>query len=126
MCTTCLTPLILLELIILIIFDEECKSRSSSSSFTVHSFLSTLFPDTLSLCSALNVTDCSYKGYCRLCLFSVTCRRQLSSFTLMRTSDLTVRYYSFVYFNLHISVQQLRRQNILNRMLSSSHDLICL
>jgi hypothetical protein len=60
--------IIIVDLIILIIFGEQYKSRSSSlcsflhppvtsSLFGRNILLSTLFTDTLSLCSSLNVRD---------------------------------------------------------------------
>ena len=65
---TCLAHLILLDLITRRIFDEAYRSYSSllcsllhfpvtSSLLGPNIFLSTLFSNTLSLCSSLNVTD---------------------------------------------------------------------
>jgi hypothetical protein len=65
---TCPSHFIMLDFIILIILDEECKFRSSwlrrffqppvtSSLFCPNIHLSTLSSNTTSLCSSVNVTD---------------------------------------------------------------------
>jgi hypothetical protein len=76
---TCLAHHILLDLFIQIIFSEEYKSRSSPrcsflqppvtlSLFGLNILLSTLFTNTLSLCSSLNVSQqtTDYRQNCSL------------------------------------------------------------
>jgi hypothetical protein len=94
---TCPAHLIILALITLTILGEEYKPCSSSlcsllqppvtsSLFGPNILLSTLFSNTLNLCSSLNVRDQASHPY------------------------KTTGKISFIYFNLHISRQQTGRQ----------------
>jgi hypothetical protein len=108
----CGAHLILPDLIKLIVLRGEYKLRSyalcglphlpvTPSLFVPNILLRTLFPNSLSLCSPINVRDHVSRPY--------------------RT---TVKIKSLVYFNLYNFRQQTRRQKVLDRMVASRFNFL--